>query len=818
VAEADLDFRIRDSQLAGQPLEGEGQAQLRGERLSVPVFRLASGANRMALQGRLAEEDSQIAFTLDAPQLAQLGQDFGGAVQASGTIRGTLAKPRIAAQWTASKLRVPGRLQVDASQGKAELAFDRAQAFLPLQAGVDASANGLRMGGNAVASISARTQFASAPAGPLQLALRAEGIDAGAMRGARLAIDAGGTTAKHDIRAVFEEGRQSWDMKAAGGLSRTGKEMRWQGSIGALDAKGGVNAKLASPAAVSISRQQLLLERFIVDTAGGRIAVERLARDADGVSSRGRIDRVALSALIAPLEPAPPLRTDLLLDADWDLRIGDTVSGSASVRRNSGDVTVVGPATAALGLQTLAATMRADGGRLSLQASVRGTRLGVMELQAGMELGRGLERWKVAAASPVSGRGRIDIPSIAWIAPLLSPSMVADGRLQSDIVIGGTPEAPELAGRLNGDSLRLTLADLGIDLRQGILQGEFSGGRLQLQRLSFKGGDGDVTVAGPIDFGTGAMAADLTLAARRFALLNRPDRRIVASGDSRIVLQDKRIRVNGGFTVDSGFIDLGRADRPQLSDDVVVVGRERKQAGKTVATVDVTIGLGDGIALKGRGLDAQLTGKLRVTGEPGERLQANGTLSIAKGSYTAYGRELTIEEGALRFTGNLNNPALDIVAMRRGQEVEAGVSVRGTVLAPRVTLVSEPTVPDAEKLSWLVLGHGLSGSSGEADLGALQSAAGALLSEGAAAGVQSRIASAFGLDTLSVGKSQDSLQQRIVTIGKQVSSRLYVSYQQGLESAGSVVQLRYILSKRLSLEAEAGMRSALSLFYNIAFD
>jgi translocation and assembly module TamB len=33
-----------------------------------------------------------------------------------------------------------------------------------------------------------------------------------------------------------------------------------------------------------------------------------------------------------------------------------------------------------------------------------------------------------------------------------------------------------------------------------------------------------------------------------------------------------------------------------------------------------------------------------------------------------------------------------------------------------------------------------------------------------------------------------------------------------------VVQLRYILSKRLSLEAEAGMRSALSLFYNIAFD
>jgi len=45
-----------------------------------------------------------------------------------------------------------------------------------------------------------------------------------------------------------------------------------------------------------------------------------------------------------------------------------------------------------------------------------------------------------------------------------------------------------------------------------------------------------------------------------------------------------------------------------------------------------------------------------------------------------------------------------------------------------------------------------------------------------------------------------------------------VSYQQGLETAGSVVQFRYLLSRKLSLEAETGARSAISLFYNIAFD
>jgi translocation and assembly module TamB len=209
---------------------------------------------------------------------------------------------------------------------------------------------------------------------------------------------------------------------------------------------------------------------------------------------------------------------------------------------------------------------------------------------------------------------------------------------------------------------------------------------------------------------------------------------------------------------------------------------------------------------------------MRIASQPGEPLRARGTLNIAKGSFAAYGRELEIERGVLRFNGPIDNPSLDILAMRRGQEVEAGVSVLGTVLAPRITLVSEPPVPEAEKLSWLVLGRGLE-AAGETDLGALQSAAGALLAQGAAAGVQSQIAKAFGLDEISIGNDRNSsVQERIVTLGKQISSRLYVSLERGLETASSVLMLRYTLSPKLSLEVATGTRSALSLFYNITYD
>jgi translocation and assembly module TamB len=126
-------------------------------------------------------------------------------------------------------------------------------------------------------------------------------------------------------------------------------------------------------------------------------------------------------------------------------------------------------------------------------------------------------------------------------------------------------------------------------------------------------------------------------------------------------------------------------------------------------------------------------------------------------------------------------------------------------------------VPDTEKLSWLVLGQGLSGTT-DKQAGVLQEAAASLLTQSAAAGIQSQLADSLGLDTITVSRRPDNVQQRIITLGKRLSSRLYVSYQQGLQAAGSVILLRYTLSPRVTVEAETGTRSVFSLFYNFSFD
>lgn len=290
------------------------------------------------------------------------------------------------------------------------------------------------------------------------------------------------------------------------------------------------------------------------------------------------------------------------------------------------------------------------------------------------------------------------------------------------------------------------------------------------------------------------------------------------SGDALVGWRDAKATAKGQFEVDSGYFDIGTTETPELSDDVVIVGKNEKSGTKATIDLDVGISLGEkGIHLYGRGLDAMLAGKIQLLANAGGALRAMGTLRVTSGTFKAYQRELAIEQGSVRFSGPLENPALDIVAMRRGQEVEAGVSVRGTVLAPRITLVSEPTVSDAEKLSWLVLGRSLTGS-GDSERDALQSAAGSLLASGGGAGLQSKIAGAFGLDDISVEKGGSDLQENIVKLGKRISSKLYVGFQQSMDSASSVLLVRYTLTPRITVEGEAGSDSAISFFYNFAFD
>ena len=125
-------------------------------------------------------------------------------------------------------------------------------------------------------------------------------------------------------------------------------------------------------------------------------------------------------------------------------------------------------------------------------------------------------------------------------------------------------------------------------------------------------------------------------------------------------------------------------------------------------------------------------------------------------------------------------------------------------------------MPDSEILSWLVLGQDLTTASPN-NLALLQTAAGALLASGQGAPVTSRVASALGLSQLSFA-GQGGLQNSIVTLGKRITSKLSIGVAQGLGTTGSLFNVRYDFTHRLSLRLQSGADSAVDVFYTFRFD
>jgi len=818
--EADASFRIADSRLEDHPLSGEGQVSLRKETLNIPKLLLSAGTNRLTAQGRLAEQDARITFAFDAPALKQLGSQFGGALKLDGEVRGSVQQPRIAASWTGTQLRLPAQMQIDGTQGKLDLALNRnPNTALIASLNLITDAQGVRNDTQQVRQVSASIQHGAQPNAPLGIQIRGDGISGQQLDAENFEITGNGTTAQHTLTASLVEHNQNWKMVANGGLQNLARNPGWQGTIASFDANGRLNIKLAGPASFQASQRQVQLDQFRLAFGDGVIAIEQFLRNERGITTRGNITRLPAGELLRYAAPEAPMSTNIMLAGDWDLKMGNRLDGRFNLRRESGDIAVLNNTSATLGLTNLNLTGNADNGRIALRFLAEGSKPGRIDVSLDTVIGGGDSRFSIAPSAPFNGNARINTPTLSWLGPLLSQTLVTDGSLNADVAINGTFGRPQFTGGINADKLRVLMTDTGVDLRNGTLRSRFQGDQLVIEGLNFQNGGGTLSIAGPLSMVREQLALELSVNASKYMLIDRSDRKLVISGSSVVGWREGQAKANGKFTVDSGMVDIGSSEVPQLSDDVIIVGQTDKQGTKTVIALDVTIDLGKGIKLTGRGLDGIVVGDIRLLADAGGPLRAEGTLRVASGTFKAYGRELAIEQGLLRFNGPLANPSLDILAMRRGRdlEVEAGVSVRGNVLTPRITLVSDPVVADAEKLAWLVLGRSLS-SAGDGDMSALQSAASSLLTQGAAAGLSSQIATAFGLDDFSIGTSDTGLQERIVTLGKRISARLYVSYKQGLESASSVLLLRYTLTPKISIEGEAGTSSALSLFYNFAFD
>lgn len=770
-------FNINDSRLAQQALSGSGKLALQGERLSSVDISLQLAGNRLWATGSFGAAGDRLAVKLDAPRLDRLGADFAGTAHAQGVVKGAYQDP----------------------SGEFEATF-----------------SGLRWMDYRVAEAQLSAQLARGIDGPVKATARISDFQGNGLSFARGSLDLAGT--RDDHHATFAASGTQFDLHGAlsGGWHAA---QGWAGQLETFGNTGSYAVELLGPALLAAGPERVSIRDARLRLLQGTLMVNEAGYHNGNLDTRGSFSGIPASALQRLSGSSLPMDVSLILAGGWNLHIGQNLDGTVKIRRESGDIVMLSEPNTPLGLSALELQLTARRNRVNLQADVRGAQLGTLSAQGETLLSRRNDAWGIDGAAPVQAEVEIAVKSLAWLAPLVSPALEADGALNMQFSAKGTVSKHELSGTFAGSGLRLELPDQGIYLKDGVLQGSLAGDRLQLRELSMKSGAGRLTASGEASLQQGVPQVTLALVADKAELISRPDRTLTLSGTTTASVEAGRVRINGKLLVDRGMIELPKADLPTLSDDVVVLGREsdaKQQAARMRPDVDMEFDLGKQFFLKGRGLDAQLAGAIRLRSNDSGLPLANGSIRVEKGDYFAYGQRLVIDRGILNFSGPLDNPGLNIVAMRKKQAVEAGVSITGTALAPQVSLVSNPTVPDSEKISWLVLGHGLEGSS-KSELGVMSAAAAALLATGESVTLQSRIAQSAGLDEFGLSGS-GTLESTAVTMGKRLSSRVYLSYEQSVVGASNLVKINYMLTEQWSVRTQSGTDNAVDLFYTLSFD
>jgi translocation and assembly module TamB len=812
---ASVNLSFQPSTLSGAPLSGHARMNAAAGRVDNADIDLHLGANSLQAKGGFGSPNVRLDWKLDAPQLASAGPQFGGVLHASGALSGTTEKPAVTLNMDGANLHLPGQQQIKSIRGSATLG----------------STASLAAAGGDI---------------PLVSDIELTGYATPKLKLDKARLQTSGSRSGH----VLQASASNADFDAAVRVHGAWTTDTWTGAVDTLQNRGRfaftlqapAPLRLAAPAGTGVAGllkpEQIALGAAVVKLPDGSIRIDSLEKTGATWRSKGSAGGVPVNYL-AQLSDAwrDNVQSDMTVGAAWSLAlqaaakgVPPAIDGMLHVYREQGDITMTGTdLKLPLGLRTLDARVDVNAGTLRTQLAVEGTRIGQARLDATSQLRNG----RLADDSPLSMTASANMGSLAWLAPLTGqPGMEIDGTLKLAMTGSGSIGEPQLNGDISGDKLVLNWTEQGIKLRNGVLQAHLAGDQLQLQKLSFDGQEGKAQADGWIRFANAEATMQLKLSADKLEVLARPDRTLVISGTTSLVRDAKHFQLDGKLRADRALIELAGQNTPTMSDDVVIVGRGAaplKTEKSMPLNVDVEADLGDNFTLRGKGLDAQLAGAVRVRIVDRRPPRVNGSIRVTSGTYAAYGQKLEIERGVINFTGAYDNPGLNILAVRKRPEgeqlsetnVEAGVEVRGTALAPVAKLVSTPAVTDSDKLAWLVLGHGIDSTAGN-EMALLGTAAGALFGGGGGPG---KLASTLGVDELGVGQAAgttpgtaNGLQSTVVTVGKRLSSRAYLSFEQGASTATSLVKLRYKLNPRITLQFQTGTNNALDVLYTWAFD
>lgn len=783
LAEAGPEANIRVDQLSGtlrgQPLEGGLDARVELDALYLERMDLVWGGLQATGEGSFAEA-LDMTFSVDAPDLGVAVPEASGSVRVEGSVQGPRQTPHLVATFQADEI-ARDSLGLEAATGSVD---------------VDLAAGGVS-----------------------EIDVHVLGLRSGSTRVDSVSVLGSGTREAHEIQLGGWMAEERAGVALSGAVLETegadGPTLAWAGSLDSLIAVTEVAGtwSLDRPADVYASADSVSLGETCLTqlTAGACLQGDR---GPDGAAlGQVAVTSLPLALLAANAPEGTTVDGTLDAEAQFSLAADGTLSGEGAARTTGGIATAVGPETVQFALEGDGFSFAVDeaGARADADfALVPQVGEGQLELTAEVVL-PGYTNVSIAPEDQAL-EGRVDASSdnlafLAVLSPLLSD---VGGRMNLEAGITGTLAAPEVQGSIGVEDGFADIPELGLELRELTVQGEGDpDGGIELQG-SVRSGEGVFELAGRTPtVPTTDDPAELTLTGERFLAIATPEIQVEIGSDLNIGFDGSLTTVEGSVTIPWARVELVEVPESAISpsSDVVFVGEEPVEPPQVDARVQLVVG--NDVRFEGLGFTSMFEGDLTIREEPGALPLISGELNLIDGRFAAYGQNLDVDPGRVVFSGPPENATLDVTAERLAQDgTTAGLIVTGSAFDPQIRIFSDPSMSDADALSYIMYGTALS----DGDASQQQQVAGAAATLGANV-LTTKLAGSVGLDEARIeGTTRDEAE---LVAGKYLTPSVFVSYGVGLFKPSNTFRIKYLLSSSWALQAESGDANGGDVLYQI---
>ncbi|MBQ4800669.1 translocation/assembly module TamB [Pseudoalteromonas sp. MMG006] len=469
-----------------------------------------------------------------------------------------------------------------------------------------------------------------------------------------------------------------------------------------------------------------------------------------------------------------------------------------------------------LPIETLSVSAFSDSQTGQLKANLESSVLGKINAQINID--------DIQNTQALNGSVNIEKILLSDLQPFLETLEELKGDISGKVALSGTLQDPLLNGELNVNDINLEGEQLPIALQKSNINIVFDKTTATIEGNLNDNQGGKVKLTGDVDWQGEQPAVNVDVAGEQFFVRAQQGVTFKVSPDLKIGLANNALKLAGEVVVPYGRIMIEELPEGavQVSDDEIIVDQQTQETEKVPFDYDINLKVivKNDVKVESFGLESKVAGDLAIKMSQGAPIIATGELNLIDGTYLAFGQDLIISTGQVGFSGSIEQPYLNIKAIRNpdntANDVIAGVTLTGNVEQPTLKVFSEPAMDQAQALAYLLNGQPLGdgeGSSSDAMLTQLLLSQGVSRSEG----VVSKVGETFGLSDVSLSSSGSGDSTK-VEISGYIAPSLQVKYSVGVFDSLSEVAVRYQLLSQLYIEITSGLYQNVDVLYKFDWD